>query len=176
MTRFSRWVTLPIGSVSGAIVCALMVLTIVDIVLRKMSGQGVPGGIEYSEIFLVVGVFFALAAAQAEGFHVSTSVLTSRMPVTARRVSEAMGALLGGVIVAVMAYVATQAAWVSFTTGEYRFGLAEVAVWPARAAVALGLWLYLIEFAGSAIRHFKVPEDEDDAADAIAMAEKDVVL
>lgn len=176
MTRFSRWITLPLGSVSGAIVFALMVLTVVDIVLRKISGQGVPGSVEYSEVFLVVGVFFALAAAQVEGFHVSTSVLTSRMPIATRRVSEAIGALLGVIVIAVMAYVATQAAWVSFTTGEYRFGLAAVVVWPARAAIALGLWVYLLEYAGSAVRRFKAPEDEDDAADAIAMAEKGVVL
>lgn len=167
---------MPLGSVSGAIVFALMILTIVDIVLRKTAGQGVAGSIEYSEVFLVVGVFFAMAASQVEGFHVSTSVLTSRMPLGARRVSEAAGALLGAVVVGAMAYVATQAAWVSFTTGEYRFGLAEVVVWPARAAVALGLWLYLVEFVMGAIKRFKTPEDEEDAADAAAMAERGVIL
>jgi TRAP-type C4-dicarboxylate transport system permease small subunit len=176
VTRFSRWITLPLGSMSGAIVFALMVLTVLDIVLRKMSGQGVAGVIEYSEVFLVAGVFFAFAAAQVEGFHVSTSVLTSRMPTAARRVVEAMGALMGAIIVGIMAYVATQAAWVSFVTGEYRFGLAEVVVWPARAAVALGLWLYLIEYAGNALNRFKNPEDEDNSADAIAKAEKGLVL
>jgi TRAP-type C4-dicarboxylate transport system permease small subunit len=176
MTRFSRWVTLPLGTVSGAIVALLMVLTVIDIILRKIAGHGVPAIVEYSEVLLVVAVFFAIASAQVEGFHVSTTVFTSRLPVEARRIVELVGAGLGSVVVVCMALVATNAAWISFTTGEYRFGLAAVVVWPARAAVALGLWLYLIEYVSGSIRRFKNPPEEPDAQDDLEKAEKGVIL
>jgi TRAP-type mannitol/chloroaromatic compound transport system permease small subunit len=176
MNRFSRWITLPLGSVSGAIVAALMMLTVIDIILRKIAGHGVPAIVEYSEVLLVVSVFFAIASAQVEGFHVSTTVFTSRLPLGGRRFVELAGAVLGSVVVACMALVATNAAWVSFATGEYRFGLAAVIVWPARAAVALGLWLYLIEYASGAMRRFKSPPAEPDAEDDLEKAEKGVIL
>jgi TRAP-type C4-dicarboxylate transport system permease small subunit len=176
MNKFTRWVTLPLGTVSGAIVAVLMVLTVIDIVLRKVAGDGVPAIVEYSEVLLVVAVFFAIASAQVEGFHVSTTVFTSRLPLRARRIVELTGAFLGAVVVLAMALVASNAAWISFVTGEYRFGLAAVQVWPARAAVALGLWLYLIEYSSGSIRRFKSPPPEPDAEDDLEKAEKGVIL
>jgi TRAP-type C4-dicarboxylate transport system permease small subunit len=170
MSRFSRWITLPLGGVGGAVVFVLMALTVVDIVLRKMSGQGVAGVVEYSEVLLVVAVFLSIAAAQVSGFHVATTGFTSRLPRTARRIVELTGALAGAVVIAAMVFVATNAAWVSFQTGEYRMGIAHVVVWPARAAVAVGLFLYLVEFVVGAIRHFRNPDLHEH--DEFELAEK----
>jgi TRAP-type C4-dicarboxylate transport system permease small subunit len=170
ISRFSRWVTLPLGGVGGAVVFVLMAMTVVDIVLRKVSGQGIAGVIEYSEVLLVVAVFLSIAAAQANGYHVATTGFTSRLPRTARRIIELIGALAGAVIIVAMVFVAANAAWVSFQTGEYRMGIAHVVVWPARLAVAIGLLLYFVEFATGAVRKFRNPGA--DEPDELELAEK----
>jgi TRAP-type C4-dicarboxylate transport system permease small subunit len=174
MWWFSRWITLPLGVVGGIVVFALMVLTVIDVVMRKLAGQGVPGVIEYSEVLLVVGVFFAIAAAQVRGFHVATTGFVSALPRTARRIVELVGAALGVLVIATMAYVAVITAWTSFETGEYRMGIAHVLVWPARAAVAVGFILYLVEFIHGAVLHFQRPEDEPDTE--LELAERGVLL
>lgn len=174
MWWFSRWITLPIGVAGGMVVFALMVLTVVDVVMRRSSGQGVPGVIEYSEVLLVVGVFCAIAAAQARGFHVATTGFVSVLPRNARRIVELVGAALGVIVVATMALVAVSAAWTSYESGEYRMGIAHVLVWPARAAVAAGFILYLVEFIHGAILHFQRPDDEPDSD--LELAERGVLL
>jgi len=174
MWWFSRWITLPLGVAGGIVVFALMVLTVTDVVMRKAAGQGIPGVIEYSEVLLVVGVFFAIAAAQVRGFHVATTGFVSNLPRTARRIVELIGAVLGVLVVATMAYVAVVTAWTSFENGEYRMGIAHVLVWPARAAVAVGFVLYLVEYIHGAVLHFQRPEDEPDTE--LELAERGVLL
>lgn len=170
MWWFSRWVTLPLGVLGGVFVFLLMALTVVDVILRRTAGQGVPGVVEYSEVVLVVAVFCAIAAAQVRGFHVATTGLVSRFPRNVRRVVELVGAALGMAVLLTMTVVAFFAAWSSFTTGEYRMGIAHVAVWPARAAVAVGFALYVVEFTHGAVQHFRNPEAESD--NELELAEK----
>jgi len=174
MWWFSRWVTLPLGVLGGIVVFALMALTVVDVIMRRAAGQGVPGVVEYSEVLLVVGVFCAIAAAQIRGFHVATTGFVGRLPLNARRAVELVGAFLGVLVLITMTVVASFAAWTSFATGEYRMGIAHVLVWPARAAVAVGFAVYVVEFIHSAVLHFKHPEDEPD--DELELAEKGVLL
>lgn len=175
MWWFSRWVSLPIGALGGAVVFALMVLTVIDVAMRRTSGQGVPGVVEYSEVLLVVGVFCAIAAAHVRGFHVSTTGFVSILPKNARRLVELLGGILGLIVLAVMTWVATTTAWTSFITGEYRMGIAHVLVWPARVAVAIGFLLYLVEFIHSAVQRFRNPAEDDDDHE-LELAEKGVLL
>jgi TRAP-type C4-dicarboxylate transport system permease small subunit len=162
MWWFSRWVTLPFGVLGGIVVFALMLLTVIDVIQRSLSGQGVPGVVEYSEVLLVIAVFCAIAAAQVRGFHVSTTGLVDALPRTAHRSVVLIGALLGTPVIAIMAVVAVSATWTSFADGEYRIGIAQVLVWPARAAVAVGLILYLVEYIHGAIARFGNSEIEEE--------------
>lgn len=174
MWWFSRWVTLPLGVLGGIVVFALMALTVVDVIMRRAAGQGVPGVVEYSEVLLVVGVFCAIAAAQVRGFHVATTGLVGRLPRNGRRAVELVGAALGAVVLVTMTVVAFFAAWSSLSTGEYRMGIAHVLVWPARAAVAVGFAVYVVEFVHGAILHFRNPADDTDHD--LELAEKGVLL
>jgi TRAP-type C4-dicarboxylate transport system permease small subunit len=159
LERFTKWVTLPLGTIAGAMVILLMLLTVADVAMRKASGRGVPGTLEYSEVLLVIVVFLAIAAGQARGYHVNTMVLTQALPLKVRRWVELIGAIIGAIVVATMAAVSVEAALVSFQTGEYRFGLAHVPIWPARFALAIGLILYVFEFLRTSLERFLDNED-----------------
>lgn len=151
MKFLSRYVSSPFGVFAGALVLVLMALTVVDVTARKLAGQGIPGVIEYAEILLVMVVFFSLASGQVGGVHVKTSVLTSRLGPRARRWVHYPPAVLGMAVVATMIVISAFAAWQSYQSGEYRFGLAQVPIWPARAAVTIGLTMFLFEYVRTTI-------------------------
>jgi len=176
MWWFSRWITLPLGALGGLAVFILMVLAVIDIGMRLASGRGVRGVIEYSEVILVVGVFFAIAAAHVKGVHVRTTGLVSRLSPNGRRIVELIGGLLSVLVLGTMAYVAVTATLNSISIGEYRMGIAQVAMWPARAAVAIGFILYLIEYIHSTVQMLRNPVFEDDEAHELELAEKGVLL
>lgn len=96
----------------------------------------------------------------SHGARVTREVCRNRftLPDDVRRILEMVGALAGAIVIAAMVVVAINAAIHSFRTGEYRMGIAHVVVWPARAAVAVGLFLYFIEFVTGAIRRFRDPD------------------
>lgn len=177
MLSVVRGLTRALGSVSGLAVLAIMALTLVDVVLRKVTGQGVRGVIEITEVTLVIAVFLALGSAQAGGVHISTSVLTSRLRVTSRRTVRVSAAAVALVTVAVMIMITTSAALNSFASGEYRFGLVRVPIWPARVAIVLGLVLFFIEYLRTVAGYLKSPEgargDLRDAETDIPFASRD---
>ena len=146
MKFFGKYVTSPLGVISGFIVLILSLLTVADVTSRFLTGRSVPGAIEYSEVLLVVCVFFAFGAAQLTNVHVSTSVITSHLPLKFRKALTYVVAALAVIMLIVMAVSTIQQAYHSALVGEYRFGLVQVPLWPAKVAIAVGLVVYVVEF------------------------------
>lgn len=142
-----RYLTRPLGWVGGALTIVLMVLTVTDVIVRKVTGTGVPGNVEYGEVLLVICVFLGLGAAQMNGDHISTSLVTSRLSPNVRRAVRAIGFLVGVTVAVVLLVASVQVAMDSVIDGEYRFGLVGVPMWPARVAVAIGALMFLLEYA-----------------------------
>ena len=123
----------------------LMLPTVIDVGYRYIFGPSLSGFIEYSEVGLVVAVFLGMGVAMSDRVHIYTPVLTSRLsPVVADRV-RLFGLVTVWLLVAVLVFGTTRVALESFSVREFRFGLVEVAIWPAKAAVALGLAALLLE-------------------------------
>lgn len=137
----------PVAWLAAISMLGLMAITLIDVILRKVTGRGLSGAIEYSELALVVCVFLGLGFAQARGAHVSTSVLTSRLKAKARRLVIIVPGVLGLAMVTVMSWQSVVSARHSIANGEYRFGMVSVPVWPARVAIVVGLLLFLFQYA-----------------------------
>lgn len=170
MNFFTKYVTNVMGLAAGVVILALTFITVADVILRK-AGESFPGAVEVSEVLLVFAVFLALGAAQVSGDHVTTSVLTSRLPPNARRWLRASAAVIGVITVVVMIIVATQAAIYSVQIGEYRFGIAQVPIWPARIIIVVGLIVFLFEYIRTTVRQFRNPSDEGEMNSELRMAE-----
>jgi TRAP-type C4-dicarboxylate transport system permease small subunit len=69
-----------LNRIAGAILFMMMLLTLIDVLLRKLWSQGILGGLELSEFMLVGMVFCALAQAEIEDRHVHVDLIAGRNP------------------------------------------------------------------------------------------------
>lgn len=151
MKIISKYLTTPLGVFAGILVLVLSLITVVDITSRMLGVGSVPGSLEVSEMLLVVCVFSAFGAAQRTRTHVATSVLTERVSPKVRRIMHIVAAIAVLVMLVALVVSASQEAVKSIISGEFRFGLVQVPLWPAKLAVAVGMFVFLVEFVRSYI-------------------------
>ncbi len=125
--------------VAGALIMALIAITVADVAWRNLSGRSIPGVYEYSEVILVSVVFLSLAWTQKTDAHVSIDLVTRALPPGLARLVHALGLAVALTVLSWMTSASAGAAWESWETGEYRIGLSQVPVWPARLAVCFGV-------------------------------------
>lgn len=131
--------------VAGSCIGFLMMLTVVDVARRNLTGRALPGTVEYSELLMVALVFLGLAAAQRRKEHVAVNLVTSRLPVRVSRGIRTAGLAVVIVFIVWMTWETGQEAYRSFSKNEVRIGLQAVRVWPARLAMPLGLAALLLQ-------------------------------
>ena len=133
------------GLVAGAGILLLMTGVVADIVVRTLLGHALPGVVDYSEVLIVLCAFIALGYAQRDGAHVVVDTLVHYLR------PGGVAFLAGVVIVATvpllfwLAWETAELAVQSYQRGEYRFGIYEVKLWPARAMLPVGLSLWAVE-------------------------------
>ncbi|HTV71228.1 MAG TPA: TRAP transporter small permease [Rhizobiaceae bacterium] len=147
--------------------CALFLImstATLDVVSRNFFGKSIPGILESAEVILVIGVFLGMAYAQRLKAHVSTSLIVELFPENFGRFMRATGLLVVIIYVALATWKTGERAWHSFLTGEMRFGLIEIPQWPARAAIAIGFALLLLELIRDLRRILRGKHDATDAS------------
>ena len=147
---------------ASACVMSMMVLTCLDSGMRWFTGRSVAGVQEIVEQLMVAIVFLGMAYALRRGEHVSVKIFTSALPVRAAAVLRLIGIAIMIGIVAWMTWRTGQTAWRSFLTGEVRFGLLQVPVWPARFAIPLGLAALILQALPSAADQFRQVRTGED--------------
>jgi TRAP-type C4-dicarboxylate transport system permease small subunit len=76
------------GVLAATALFAIMGLTLVDVVGRKLLGGSVPGSLEVTELLLVVVIFAGLPLVSLQGEHVVFDSLDPLMPPWLRRVQQ----------------------------------------------------------------------------------------
>lgn len=130
---------------AGAITLLIMIMLAVEVVTRTATGGSVLGTIEISEIALAFVVFLGVAQAQRVRAHVNTNLVTSRMPVPVAVGVRVVGLLAAAVVLVWTAWASAERALDSVATGESRFGITEVPIWPARVIIPVGLVLLAVQ-------------------------------
>ena len=69
-----------LNRIAGCILFFMMLLTLIDVLLRKFWSQGILGGLELTEFMLAGTVFCALAQAEIEDRHVRVDLFARRDP------------------------------------------------------------------------------------------------
>lgn len=131
--------------VSGGLTLVLLVMLVAEVAVRELVGRSLLGTIELSEVLLVLVVALGAAYAQTVGAHVSTDLVTSRFPPTAGAAIRVAGMLVAAGFLLWTAWASAERGWESFESGESRFGITEVPVWPARLVLPLGLALLAVQ-------------------------------
>lgn len=130
-------------------VTVMMAITALDVAKRALTGSSLAGAQEITESLIVTIVYLGIAWAQYRREHVAIDLFTARLPARTAAAVRAIGQIIVVGIVTWMLVRTGSAAWEAFKSGEVRFGLLQLPMWPARAAIPLGLLaLLLIVFVG----------------------------
>jgi TRAP-type C4-dicarboxylate transport system permease small subunit len=131
--------------VAAACVMAMMILTCLDSAMRWTTGRSVAGIQEIVESLMVAIVFLGMAYALRRGEHVSVRIVTGGLPVRWGALVRLIGmaAMIG--LAAWMTLRTGQNAWRSFVSGEVRFGLLQIPIWPARLTIPLGIAAFILQ-------------------------------
>ena len=97
---------------------ALMALTLVDVLGRKLLSQSVPGSLELTEMLMVVVIFAALPLVSLHNEHVLFDSLDPLLPAWLRRVQQAVVELLCCAALAAVAVLMWQKAGAMANYGD----------------------------------------------------------
>jgi TRAP-type C4-dicarboxylate transport system permease small subunit len=122
-----------------------MFLVVLEVILRDAFETTLGGTIEISEVLLVFLVFIGMSYTQHVGGHVATDLLTARVPIPVARVFRFVGLMVAVVVLLWAAQATAVRGWDSMQTGEIRFGIREVPIWPARLIIPVGFFLTALE-------------------------------
>ena len=93
------------GALSALALFAIMALTLVDVLGRKLLSRSVPGSLELTEILMVVVIFAALPLVSLHAEHVVFDSLDRLMPAWLRRLQQAAVELLCAAALAALAWL-----------------------------------------------------------------------
>lgn len=78
------------GLLAALALFAIMALTLVDVLGRKLADHSIPGSLELTEILMVVVIFAALPLVSLHGEHVVFDSLDNLLPTWLRRLQQAL--------------------------------------------------------------------------------------
>ena len=127
-------------------VIAMMVHVCADVISRVLTGASLPATVEVvSYYYMVLVAFLPLAWVERKGGMISVELLEFVMTPTMRRISDALIAIVGSCIYAVMAFATWQTALKNYDTGTFVIALqTKILTWPG----------YLLPPAGFALAAF----------------------
>lgn len=143
--QFINRVTDITGWIALGFLAFMMFGITLDVALRALTGKPVPGLFEMSEMSMVMVVFMGLGWAQSDNAHIRVTMLTDKFNPQWQRLSTMLAWLLATLALMMLAYPATLEAIYSFSIREFRWGYFQVPIWWAKIAVAIGLWLAVLQ-------------------------------
>jgi len=136
--------------VVGGVILVVMTLQIgAGALARGLFNQSLDGNVEIAKYYYMVALSaFSLGAVQAAREHVIVEVFTQWMKINARKVIDWGALVLTTIYAAVLTWGCTLAAIDALEAGEfYRLFEFDLALWPSRWFLAIGLWGFLLNAA-----------------------------
>jgi len=92
------------GFIAICILVAMMILTVLDVFLRRVFNSPIPFSLELVEFMMVVTGFLGLAWCAMSGAHIRVDLIVSRMPARAQGIIDSLCYLAGFGISAIIAW------------------------------------------------------------------------
>ena len=147
-----------IGYIGMAVLMGMMLLTVIDITLRRVFNSPLPYSFELTENFLVVVAFCSIAFTTSVGRHISINVLVEKSPPWARKYTERVTDLICVAVFFLVAWRSTLRAIHMIDIGQVT-GVLEMPYYPFFFVVALGSALagltILLQMVNSSLREAK---------------------
>ncbi len=129
-----------LGLVAAVALFAMMALTFVDVVSRKLLNASITGSVEVTELLMFVLIFVGLPLVSLRGEHVLFDLLDHFLPAAFKRMQNAIAHLINAALVAGGGVLVWQRAMRSAEQGDMTAQL-EIgfASFQYMAAIALGI-------------------------------------
>ncbi len=124
--------------ISAGAIGVMMVITVADVVARRLFHGHVKGSYEYVSLLFVYLIFFGLAIAQRRDAHITFGFLYDRLPRKARLPIEGVILTISFILFSVLTWYTAKSAWVNFLMGDTMLGSIQVVTWPSRVGVPVG--------------------------------------
>ena len=126
----------------------ITVITTVDVVLRLISeltplNMFVKGTFEFTQLFLILIVFFAYAITELDDGHVRVSIITDKLPKVPKRILN----IIVRAIVAIFCFVLTYACWLQTAAhieGKITSSVLFIPFTPFSLCMTIGVLLFAI--------------------------------
>jgi TRAP-type mannitol/chloroaromatic compound transport system permease small subunit len=146
--RSVHWIIVMLGRVSALLILFIMMITVVDVVLRYIFKAPLKGAYEFSEIFFLSSVFLGTAYTQLFRGHVNVDILITRLSSKTNLILEICMLLIALPILGLLTWQGAEAFLKSFSTGEYKWGLIKMPLWPARLMIPVGVCVLCLTLIG----------------------------
>jgi TRAP-type C4-dicarboxylate transport system permease small subunit len=124
----------------GAVMVAMLCMSVASITGRAVSGKPVEGDFELVQLGCAVGIAAFLPWCQWRRGNIIVDFFTTRLPPRAQSVLDGIGALLLAVVMALVAWRATEGALSVYASGE-RAMISRYPQWIGYAAIVPSLAL-----------------------------------
>jgi TRAP-type C4-dicarboxylate transport system permease small subunit len=103
--------------VAGALLCALVVLILVDVMARYLRWFSLAWGLEASEYILYAITFLGAPWVLREQGHIAIEMVVERLSEQGRRKARLVADGIGALVCAILVYYACRVAWQSYAAG-----------------------------------------------------------
>lgn len=141
----ARPISISMAVISAAGVVAIMALMIADVLMRTITGASIRGAYEIIVTVLVVVIFMGAPYGERSGANVRVTILTDRLKGVAKRMMHMLSSLIILAITTWIAIAVIGEAQSSFESNEMTLGVVSFPLWPAKAAMAVGLTFLAVE-------------------------------
>lgn len=139
------------GGLSAALIVGIMFLSSADVILRHLVGTPIKGAYELNEIFFLSAVLLGVAYTHRYKGHVNVELIVSHLSKRTAVTLETCMLVLALFIYALIAWMGGREFLNSWTTGEFRWGLIAIPLWPARLMIPVGIMLLCLRFIGEIV-------------------------
>lgn len=153
--RFAAIFSQAFGVVATISVVSIMVALTSEAVSRILTGSSLPGVFELVETLVIVVAFMGLAYTERSGKSVRVTLLTNRLTPNVTKIVTSVAMFAAALTALWIAYASWGNAFQSLDQGEFRPGLVEFPLWPARFIAALGITMAAVEFFATGLRSLR---------------------
>lgn len=156
--KVEEWLTL----ISAGAVGAMMVITVVDVIMRRGFHEHLKGSYEFVMLLFVFVIYFGLSYAQRQDKQITIPLLYGRLSPRGRYIVEGAILVICLVMFGTLTWYTAQSAWFNFQVGDTLLGAIQVITWPSRFAVPVGtgmICLRLLVQIGRLVRRRELYEE-----------------
>lgn len=146
--KVEDWLTLT----SAGVVAFMMVITTIDVIMRRGFHAHLKGSYEFVMLAFVFVIFFGLAYSQRQDKHIIIPILYERLSQRARHIVEGAVLVICLVLFVTITWVSAQSAWFNFQAGDTILGAIPVLTWPSRVVIPIGSGLLSLRFLVQLVR------------------------